>query len=139
NREGRSQESVLRQSDVRGGYDNELGIPTNSQNLPQASRTNRRVLNSPRVIRYAKSVGILESLGRTLCKRKRPRGDQYPGGSIRETIIGNDQILCGNVASTFYLITLTTRMGHTDLESTMRYLKPNRSPAERKKVNRIFA
>jgi len=29
-------------------------------------------------------------------------------------------------------------MGHTDMESTMRYLKPNRSQAVREKVNEIF-
>jgi hypothetical protein len=28
-----------------------------------------------------------------------------PGGSISASVIGNDQILCGNVASTFYLVT----------------------------------
>ena len=28
-----------------------------------------------------------------------------PGSSISGTIIGNDQILCGNVASTYYLVT----------------------------------
>jgi hypothetical protein len=27
-----------------------------------------------------------------------------PGGSITGSILGNDQILCGNVASTFYLV-----------------------------------
>jgi len=29
-------------------------------------------------------------------------------------------------------------MGHTDLESTMRYLKPNRGKAVREKVNAMF-
>jgi len=29
-------------------------------------------------------------------------------------------------------------MGHTDIESTMRYLKPNRSQAVRDKVNVMF-
>jgi hypothetical protein len=28
-----------------------------------------------------------------------------PGGSISGNVIGNDQILCGNIASTFYLVT----------------------------------
>ena len=37
------------------------------------------------------------------------------------------------------LRTVQQWMGHTDLESTMRYLKPNRSQAVRKKVNEIFA
>ena len=31
-----------------------------------------------------------------------------PGATITGTIIGNDQILCGNVASTFYLVTIQT-------------------------------
>jgi hypothetical protein len=31
------------------------------------------------------------------------------------------------------------RMGHTDIESTMRYLKPNRNKAVREKVNETFA
>jgi hypothetical protein len=30
-------------------------------------------------------------------------------------------------------------MGHTDLQSTMRYLKPSRTQATRDKVNEIFA
>jgi integrase len=29
-------------------------------------------------------------------------------------------------------------MGHTDMESTIRYLKPDRSQAVRKKVNQMF-
>jgi hypothetical protein len=29
-------------------------------------------------------------------------------------------------------------MGHSDLESTLRYLKPNRSAAVREKINTIF-
>jgi hypothetical protein len=29
-------------------------------------------------------------------------------------------------------------MGHSDMESTMRYLKPNRSQAVREKVNAMF-
>jgi hypothetical protein len=29
--------------------------------------------------------------------------------------------------------------GHTDIESTMRYLKPNRNKAVREKVNETFA
>jgi len=30
-------------------------------------------------------------------------------------------------------------MGHTEMESTMRYLRPNRSQAVREMVNKIFA
>jgi integrase/recombinase XerD len=37
------------------------------------------------------------------------------------------------------LRTVQQWMGHTDMESTMRYLKPNRSQAVREKVNEIFA
>jgi integrase/recombinase XerD len=37
------------------------------------------------------------------------------------------------------LRTVQEWMGHTDLESTMRYLKPSRSQAVREKVNEIFA
>ncbi len=36
------------------------------------------------------------------------------------------------------LRTVQQWMGHTDLESTLRYLKPNRSPAVRDKVNSMF-
>jgi integrase len=36
------------------------------------------------------------------------------------------------------LRTVQLWMGHTDLESTMRYLKPSRSQATREKVNKIF-
>ena len=36
------------------------------------------------------------------------------------------------------LRTVQQWMGHTDMESTMRYLKPNRSQAVRKKVNQVF-
>jgi integrase/recombinase XerD len=36
------------------------------------------------------------------------------------------------------LRTVQQWMGHTDLESTLRYLKPNRSPAVRDKVNLMF-
>jgi hypothetical protein len=32
----------------------------------------------------------------------RPR---TPGASISGTVLGNDQILCGNVASTYYVVT----------------------------------
>jgi len=28
-----------------------------------------------------------------------------PGGSISGTVVGNDQILCGNIASTYYTVT----------------------------------
>jgi len=37
------------------------------------------------------------------------------------------------------LRTVQLWMGHTDMESTMRYLKPNRSQAVREKVNEIFS
>jgi integrase len=37
------------------------------------------------------------------------------------------------------LRTVQMWMGHTDLESTMRYLKPNRGKAVREKVNAMFA
>lgn len=37
------------------------------------------------------------------------------------------------------LRTVQMWMGHSDLESTMRYLKPNRSQAVRQQVNRIFS
>jgi integrase/recombinase XerD len=37
------------------------------------------------------------------------------------------------------LRTVQQWMGHTDMESTMRYLKPNRSEAVRDKVNQIWA
>ena len=37
------------------------------------------------------------------------------------------------------LRTVQDWMGHTDIESTMRYLKPNRSQAVRQKVNETFA
>jgi site-specific recombinase XerD len=36
------------------------------------------------------------------------------------------------------LRTVQLWMGHTDMESTMRYLKPNRSQAVREKVNAMF-
>ena len=36
------------------------------------------------------------------------------------------------------LRTVQSWMGHTDLESTMRYLKPNRGEAVREKVNSMF-
>jgi integrase len=37
------------------------------------------------------------------------------------------------------LRTVQLWLGHKDLESTMRYLKPSRSRATRDKVNEIFA
>jgi integrase len=37
------------------------------------------------------------------------------------------------------LRTVQDWMGHTDIESTMRYLKPNRNKAVRQKVNETFA
>jgi integrase len=37
------------------------------------------------------------------------------------------------------LRTVQDWMGHTDIESTMRYLKPNRNKAVREKVNETFA
>jgi site-specific recombinase XerD len=37
------------------------------------------------------------------------------------------------------LRTVQQWLGHTDLESTMRYLKPSRSQQVREKVNQIFA
>jgi integrase/recombinase XerD len=37
------------------------------------------------------------------------------------------------------LRTVQQWLGHTDMESTMRYLKPSRSQAVRRKVNKIFA
>jgi site-specific recombinase XerD len=36
------------------------------------------------------------------------------------------------------LRTVQQWMGHSDLESTLRYLKPNRGGAVREKVNAIF-
>jgi site-specific recombinase XerD len=36
------------------------------------------------------------------------------------------------------LRTVQLWMGHSDMESTMRYLKPNRSQAVREKVNAMF-
>ena len=37
------------------------------------------------------------------------------------------------------LWTVQQYLGHSDMESTMRYLKPSRSEKERDKVNQIFA
>jgi len=37
------------------------------------------------------------------------------------------------------LRTVQERLGHKDMESTMRYLKPSRSQRAREKVNEIFA
>ena len=46
--------------------------------------------------------------------------------------------MCKAVAKRAELRTVQMWMGHTDLESTMRYLKPNRGKAVREKVNAMF-
>jgi site-specific recombinase XerD len=41
--------------------------------------------------------------------------------------------------ATVDLRTVQQWLGHSDMESTMRYLKPSRSKQTREKVNEIFA